>query len=369
MITEIKTNYEYLIHLIASVLNGTTPIEKPEHISFVDVFQCGLKHFVANIAYYGIEKLTLKPDMDLLSQWEQERDKWVLKDINQGVARSEIVGLLQKQNIPFIEAQGTVVKKFYTQSDWRAMSDIDFIVSLTDLPKTKAVFKELWFVPKSISELEIDAIRKPDIFVEMHSDFFYTGEYSTALPNPFECCKDESNRLKDEYFYLYNFLHFCKHYFGNGCGIRNIMDLYLINKQLLPNINEEFIKEKLIELKLDEFHIQISNLANIWFDENVVYKDTYQAVEEYLFDCGVYGNLDIALKNKFQKQKKAGMHFIKLRHIWSLIFLSPEHIAKKYSIKKHIKLLYLPLSIYRIIGVIFKKLPKSLSTIKKIIKI
>lgn len=368
MITEIKTDYDYLLHLIFSVLNDRAPIEKPEHISFSNVFQHGVKHYVANIAYYGIERLSHKPEAELLYQWKKECDEWVLKDIHQKLARSEIVKLLKEKNIPFIEAQGTVVKNYYPQSDFRTMSDIDFIVSIDDLPKTKGIFKQLGYAPENIGELEIDAIRKPDIFVEMHSDFFYNGDYAKIMPNAFDCCIESDNRLTDEYFYLYNFLHFCKHYFGRGCGIRNVIDIYLLNKQLLSQINYNFVLDKLSELKLVEFYEQISDLANMWFDKAIKYKTKHTEIEEYLFECGIYGTSNIALKNSFKKQRDNGVHFVRFRYIWKLIFLTREQIAKKYNIRKHKTLLYLPLSLYRIIHALFTKLDYIFSTLKVIIK-
>lgn len=367
MITEIKTDYDYLLHLIFSVLNDITPVEKPEHISFSNVFQCGVKHYVANIAYYGIERLSQKPEPELLSQWKKECDEWVMKDIHQRWARSEIVELLKEKNIPFIEAQGTVVKEYYPQPDFRTMSDIDFVVSINDLPKTKAIFKELGYVPKNIGEYEIDAIRKPDIYVEMHSDFFYDGDYVKIMPNAFECCTEGDNRLTDEYFYLYSFLHFCKHYYYRGCGIRHVIDIYLLNKQLLPQININFVLEKLSELRMVELYEQISSLANMWFDKNINYQTKFTEIEEYLFDCGMYGSVNIALKNRIKKQRDIGVHFVRFRCIWKLMFLTRKQIAKQYNIRKYKTLLYLPLSLYRIIRILCTKLDSVISTMKYII--
>ncbi|MDO4608511.1 MAG: nucleotidyltransferase family protein [Clostridia bacterium] len=347
MIKEIKTKNDYLIHLIFSAIHNKIPIEKPNNISFEDVFETALNHNVANTAYYAVEKLTVKPKNDLLKKWKYERERWILKDINQRIAREEIVTAFNKKGILYIEAQGTKIKEFYPQSDFRTMSDLDFIVNSTDFSKVKPILKKLDYLPVNITEKEIDALRKPDIFIEIHSDFFVETECKNMLFNAFAHVEyiEEKAVLKNEYLFLYSFLHFYKHFSNRGCGIRNILDIYLLNKKLSPIINGKFVEEKLEEYGLYELYVKVSNLANNWFDDIIENKEDLSGMADYVFECGVYGNSNVLFKNRIRKIEKEGKKFAKLRIIFKDLFLDKNTICAVYNVERYKSLLCFPLSV------------------------
>ncbi len=368
MIVNFKTDNDYLIHLIFSALHNEIPIERPNNISFENVFEAALNHSVANITYYAVEKLAAKPQKDLLGKWKYERERWVLKDINQRTAREEIVTAFSEKGVLYIEAQGTKIKEFYPQTDFRTMSDLDFIVNSTDFSKVKPILKKLDYLPVNITEKEIDALRKPDIFVEIHSDFFVDTDCKEMLFNAFDYVEyiEEKAVLKNEYLFLYSFLHFYKHFSNRGCGIRNILDVYLLNKKLLPTINRKFIEEKLKEYGLFELYVKVSDLANNWFDDSVETTEDLVDMTDYIFECGVYGNSNMLLKNRIRKIENEGKRFVKTRIVFKDVFLDKNTICAVYNVERCKSLLYLPLSVLRVISLITYKLPK---TIKKLILI
>lgn len=366
MHNSICTDADYLLQLLSAVLHGNTPLEKPDTVSFEKVFQLATEHHVANMAYYAVEQLIAKPEPSLLLRWKAERDQGIIKDLHQSVAREELISAFQAQDIRYIEAQGTMIKPFYPQSDYRSMSDLDFIVHPKDFPVVKTILQQLHYQPHSITDIEIDAFRKPDLFVEVHHDFFDREEYRVRMPSAFACLKD--GVLQKEYFFLYSFLHFCKHYFHSGCGLRNVMDIYLLRHKLFPTLNTTFIEQQLKQMQFYTFYQQMTTLADFWFGDITEISEDLSDIGAYILSCGVYGSQDIWYINTLQQEKLSGKRWVKLRAFARELFPPVEAIATAYKIQSHPVLFYVPVLIYRFFARCVLKIPTILHRISLIVK-
>ena len=72
-------------------------------------------------------------------------------------------------NIRSLEVQGTKIKPLYPQADWRTMSDIDFIIDPKNLLKAAEILKELGYQCEGKYGVEVDAHRRPNINIEVHT--------------------------------------------------------------------------------------------------------------------------------------------------------------------------------------------------------
>ena len=75
MVNDIRTNEHYLIHLLSCALEAARPQEKPDEVSWEEVFRQADRHSVANTACYAVEKLPVKPDAKLWKQWKEVKNK------------------------------------------------------------------------------------------------------------------------------------------------------------------------------------------------------------------------------------------------------------------------------------------------------
>ena len=105
--------YEYVIHLLKSVLDGKTPNELPEGISFPDVYSAAKSHHVANATFYAVEKLNQKPDAPLYQKWAQERDLMIMRDFNQTHELELMKKSFSENKIRHILLKGSVMKELY----------------------------------------------------------------------------------------------------------------------------------------------------------------------------------------------------------------------------------------------------------------
>lgn len=327
-----KSEFGYLAHLLKCALNGGRPNEKPADASFENIFECAVKHDVANLAFYSVEKLNLKPDANLYERWRQARDLAVIRDINQSYAYDELMGELRRLNIRALEIQGTVVKKYYPQPDMRTMSDIDFVVDRESFDKIQQMLEKLGYEHKYILT-EVDAFRKPNINLEFHSMVFDIPPFGDWCANPFENAKSRdgiSYYYSDSDFYIYNMFHLLKHlYYVFGCGIRRFCDIYVLNRALCDNLDREYIRTAFEKYGVLDKAETVEKLADALFGDGEM-TDELQAVFDGLMDSAVHGTIEIGAKISLDNIRAEHKRFIKLRYWFRRVFPPYESMARTY---------------------------------------
>ena len=140
-----------------------------------------------------------------------------------------------------------------------------------------------------------DEYVKDNFFIyEIHSDVVSSkSNLYTLFITPFEkSTADQNNNLqftlKPEYFYLNIVTHLYKHFVSEGCGLRLFSDIY-VYKKAHPEIDFSFIENALKKHKLTEFHKNILNLTECFF-ENKQPSEELRQIALYVFKSGEYGN-------------------------------------------------------------------------------
>ena len=133
--------------------------------------------------------------------------------------------------------------------------------------------------------------------------------------------------MPDEMFYFYHIAHMAKHLENGGCGVRPLIDLWLLDN--LKNANCMKRKELLEQGGLLKFAEIVRKLSKIWF-ECAQHDPITQQLESYLLYGGIYGSY----KNRVfvQQQIKGG----RLRYVLSKVFLPYSIIKEHYPVlEKH----------------------------------
>lgn len=329
---EFRDECDYLIHLVKAAIHNEQPQELPESLDFERVYQFGLHHQVANIAFYSVEKLENKPQGALYTKWEACRNRAMILDINQRFSAEEIRSSLQAANIRFLEMQGTKIKPLYPQTDYRTMSDIDFIIDTVNLTSATEVLERLGYQCEVKSGVEIDAFRAPNVHVELHTDFFPEDcPYIGVLGDPFAA--DLVNG-----FYIYNMLHIAKHYFWKGCGVRRVLDAYYLNHKYSGILNQEYVQSTFERAGVTDFVRELSTLAERWFAEGV--HAGRSDMECFILNSGAHGTPRHRVENRLNLLRKEGARFYKLRYIWTRISGNREMMYTTYPVLKRYKILY-----------------------------
>lgn len=307
--------WEYLIHLLNCVLNKEQPEELPENLDFGVVFALADSHSVANMAYYGIEKLTKKPQGELLKKWAEVRDKALSKDIIQEMELEILTSAFTQAGIKFITLKGTELKKLYPQSDYRTMSDIDVFIDNEDAEKAKDAMLSIGYEVNSLEQGVHDVYyKKPVMNVEVHRDLFGNEgeEFSPIFQQIWDMAENVKGtryNLNPESSFMYVMAHGIKHYNLGGTGLRSFMDVYIFLKS--HTIDTEKLYPLFEKAGAGKEYRIFLDLAAMWFGGKS-FADEYRKAESYVISSGTYGNFENMVTREMAGQSKAGYLFKKL---------------------------------------------------------
>ena len=190
-------------------------------------------------------------------------------------------------------------------------------------------------------------------------DSYELGRYTrielhrTLIPDIYkwkgECARIEASRRKNkeknhlyemtnEDFYIYMIIHLAKHMHLAGCGIKAILDIWIFLERYKDELDEDFIKQSLMNCGLDRFEKNVRKLAYVWFEHETCDDDIIRELSVHIAAGGWMG------KDEFRNAKylagnysnKEGKKVNKLKYYISCVFLKFDRMKKKYPvIEKH----------------------------------
>ena len=175
--------------------------------------------------------------------------------------------------------KGAVMKHIYPRPELREMSDIDFMIYEDDFTDTDRIVEEAGFVKVQAIKHHVIYQKAPFLTLEMHWDLY-------------EKTVDKSQ---------YMISHMAKHFYENGCGIRNLVDIYVFNQKYGHSIDRTQVKQELKKCGILNFERQMSELALIWL-ENRKCSKFYVNLFRYMIDCGIYGKGENGIWSQLCKQ-------------------------------------------------------------------
>lgn len=321
-----NNEWEYLIHLLSAVLEKKKPEELPEDMSFEQVLKLAKHHSVANMAYYGVEKLEARPDGELSKKWAEIRDKEIMKDIIQLTELEQLSAALSSQHIKHITLKGSFLKTLYPQSDFRTMADIDLFINTEDIDKAKEIMRKNGYEPNRLDEGACDEYyKKPVMNIEIHRQLFGDEiyEYEPIFQNIWdktELINAERYNLTTDYFLAYVIAHGLKHYRLGGTGIRTFMDIYVYRRRCNPDMERIY---KLFEaVGQREACEDFVKLSEIWF-EGGEYTPKHREMAEYIIRGGTYGTFENQTLHGIKEQGK-------LKYAISKLFPSFRYMCEQF---------------------------------------
>ena len=131
----------------------------------------------------------------------------------------------------------------------------------------------------------------------------------------------------NEFFIFHLLAHMSYHFLHGGCGIRSVLDIYLINHNM--QYNKDQLKLLCKEAEIETFYEYVIQLSEVWFGENE-HNEVTLAMEKYILHGGTFGTNDNSIA---VGQLKNGGH---KKYIFSRLFVSYNHLKGLYpSIEKY----------------------------------
>lgn len=303
---------EYIVHLIFSLLNNERPKEKPEGITFEDIYRMAVSHNVSVMTLSAIDMLDVKPSEELYGEWDRRRSISSAQGTVQLFERDSIFQKLEENHIEYIPLKGCILKEMYPKQEYREMTDLDIVVHEKDQAAVGCLMESLGYASDGLDDKKKDdSYRKePFMHVEMHRHLLSSFQFRRMhidddfMQNPFDYAEPAAVNYRyqftdsDTYYYL--LMHLAKHYLINGAGIRQFIDLAVFRKH--RQIDADYVRNKLEKNGLAQFMSDTEQLLSVW-ENDIKAHESIADMERIIFESGSFGSVASKVDNQRKLMK------------------------------------------------------------------
>ncbi len=309
------------------------------------LFKLSKSHDMAHIVSYALEKRGLLKQGNIAEQFKNEHIMAFFRCQKQAFELERICSAFEEAEIKHIPLKGSIIKNFYPESWFRTSCDIDILIDKSDIKKANEVLKRNFGAKyEGDSRHDLAFTTENKIKLELHYNLVSDNrnyKFEEELLKVWEYANPKENwkyryEMTNEMFYLFHIAHIAIHFKEGGCGVKPILDLFLMEQNM--SFNKEK-REGLLEnsglLKCAE---SVRKLSKVWFGDQVETEFT-KKMSDYILIGGVYGSVAnrIILQNELESGKG--------RYLLSRIFLPYERLKYQYPVLQKHKWLY-PLFIF-----------------------
>ena len=179
----------------------------------------------------------------------------------------KITHVLTELKIPYILLKGPRVRKYYPEPWLRTSCDIDILIHEEDLDLAiNGLMEKYSYKKQERNYHDVPLVSPNNILLELHFNIkenmdnldkvlIKVWDYSSPM-NKDNCLEYEQS---NEFFLFHLLAHTAYHFQHGGCGIRSILDLYLIHHQM--PYNNEKLRMLCREAKIETFYeyVEYSN--------------------------------------------------------------------------------------------------------------
>ena len=284
------TSQRGVITLLKSAVTGK-PGQLPQGFDLEAVYPNLKKHNMDALLYEGALVCGIakqSPVMELLFRRYCQH-----LVVSEGQMRQvhRIFDAFEAKGIEYLPLKGCRMKGLYPKAELRYMGDADILIRMEQYDRIKPLMGELGFEEKAESDHELHWHHR-ELSVELHKRLIpsYNEDYCQYYGIGWEkAARREGCRwtmtAEDEWIYL--FTHFAKHFRDGGIGCRYVVDLWVYLTHH-PEMDEGYIRQELDKLGLGEFHGNIRQLINVWFEDDPG-DDRTAVITDYIFSSGSWG--------------------------------------------------------------------------------
>ena len=346
-----------LLSVIKLALTGESePID--DDIDYKQIFSISKTHQIIPLVFDGLYKA--KGNFEGFENFRNYTFCLIRRDQNQLYYLKQIESLFNENGIDYMLLKGSSIKKYYPASEFRLMGDIDILIKEAQYESIKPLLVGMGLTKKVESDHELVWTSSNGLVVELHKRLIpsYNDDYYSYYLNPWEKAIYRSNHsfsMSKEDEYIYIFTHLTKHYRDGGIGLRHLIDIWYFDmKHSL--LNKTYIEKELNKLGLLEFHNNIVDTLDVWFNGKESTELT-DYITKRIIDSGSFGLKewhDIANAARATARTDSTSS-AKIKTVLSLIFLPMEEMKKKFPILDKLPILLPVLWVIRWINAVFNK--------------
>ncbi|WP_196805011.1 nucleotidyltransferase domain-containing protein [Butyrivibrio sp. AE3009] len=324
----------YTSELIRACFEKRKPLDIPKELTAKKLLDIS----VTGQMQYPIASSLLKLE---IGEEEAQRAKDYLKlstfkTFTQMMAANRITAEFEKEGIRHQLLKGAVTKSLYPSPEMREMSDIDLVVYDESLDKAAAVMEKLGYTNHGLIKHHMIFTDPNKVHVEVHWCLFDENadhKQHVYFKDNFKAKLKEGTEYTYEFspedFYIYMISHMSKHFFETGCGVRNLLDIYVYRNKLGDKMDNAYLVGELEKLGIKDFEEHMRKLAYIWMD-NKECPEFFESLFAYMIDSGIYGKNENGVWSQLAKEVSQEGQSIKLHYYFpSLKFMQEKYPCLK----------------------------------------
>lgn len=298
--------FQYLAELIQAQLENRTPKELPESLTLTELVTFAGKSHMRTLLLGSLLKLDLEETQkQLLQQIVLPR---IFLSYTQQNEFRQLIQTFEENHICSQPMKGIFMKQYYPKPELREMSDIDILINEDQIEQAERILADLGYVFVS-KESHHDIYKKHNLLLEVHwtmydsqvdknqHDYFHNFSKSVQMEG-----LQYTYTFTREDFYIFMLSHMAKHFYSRGCGIRNLVDIYVYQKRFGSELDQTYIRKELKTCGIYDFARHMETLADIWLNQKEC-SEFYLQLFHYMLDCGIYGKDENGMWNKFANVK------------------------------------------------------------------
>ncbi len=301
------------------------------------LYDMAQKHDIAPLVGEALEKQgLLATDSEYANRFSKQIMMAVFRYERLNYDLKEVCRALEAAGIPFLPLKGSVLRRYYPEPWMRTSCDIDILVP-ADKAEQAAVHlvSACGYVREAMGRHDISMISPNKNHIELHYELVEEGMLDISLDALHTVWDNATVRegytcwheMTDEMFYFYHVVHMAKHFAQGGCGIRPLVDLWILDHMDGIHLSK---REEMIDAGgLRTFTDAARQLTRVWLDGAALDARSRQ-MESFILSGGVYGSTENRVM--VQQQREGG----RFKYALSKIFLPYDVIKFHYPIlQKH----------------------------------
>ncbi len=320
---------ELFFALLRSALTAS-PLNEAEKISLQadqlsPLLELSKKHDVAHLVCVGLTLNRLLDTADSVArQFLLEQNKAVYRYERRRYDLEQIAAVFEREQIPFLPLKGAVLQNYYPEPWQRTSCDLDILVPAEKLSKACELLSKKHGYSLGTSTTHDRALYSVcGTHLELHFQLVEEGRARAAnailadiwervTPAKGSNCRYE---MPPSLLYFYQIAHMAKHFENGGCGVRALLDFWLLK--------EHFPEILLSEGGLLPFAKAMQALAAVWLEGGEETEQT-RVLTRFLLQGNAYGSLYNRVA--VGQTKRGG----KIAYARSRIWLPYEELRKLY---------------------------------------
>ena len=292
------------------------------------------QHDILHLLALGLQKNGLQSAQT--SKIEQSIFKAVYRYEQLSYEYTSLCEVLETAKIPFLPLKGSILRHYYPEAWMRTSCDVDVLVRREHVEAAVACLTEkLQYKETERATHDVSLYSQSGSHIELHFDLVEEDRAQNATQILNTVWDDVSLRegsayhyqMTDVFFYFYHIAHMAKHFETGGCGIRPLIDLWILDN--MQGVDVQKRDELLEKGGLLQFATVSRKLSAVWMNGEEADALSLQ-MQNFIFSGGVYGTA--ANRVTLQQKKHGG----KIGYIFSRMFVPYERLKRYYPIlEKH----------------------------------